>query len=188
MFLFCCGQQENQEVYRVRNKKFSNSQVVTFNQIDDKTARSFLPHMQVLKVKQSDYNALVEQYKTSKELWEDIQFPPAPSSFGDIPEIKEYSWKRLSKIVTDPVLFDGRIEPQDIIQGALGDCYFLSAIAALAEREVRITQIFGEQPGSANGIYRVTLRINGIVEEIIVDDFVPVNRHGEPIFCQPNKN
>ncbi len=86
------------------------------------------------------------------------------------------------------MLFDGRIEPQDIIQGALGDCYFLSAVAALAERENRILQIFGDQPGSKNAIYKVTLRINGVIEEIVVDDFVPVNRQGEPIFCQPNKN
>jgi hypothetical protein len=172
----------------VRNKKASGSQVATFNQIDDQTARSFLPHMQVLKIKQSDYNALVQQYKGSKELWEDIEFPPTVKSFGDIPEIKEHNWKRLSQIVTDPVLFDGRIEPQDIIQGALGDCYFLSAIAALAEKEARITQIFSEQPGSVNGIYRVTLRISGVIQEIIIDDYVPVNKLGEPIFCQPNKN
>lgn len=188
MFLFCCGESQNQEVYRVRNKKLRNSQVATFNQIDDKTARSFLPHMQVLKVKKSDYPALVQQYKASKELWEDIEFPPNASSLGQIPEIKEHYWKRLSKIVGEPVLFDGRIEPQDIIQGALGDCYFLSAVAALAERESRITQIFGEQPGSQNAIYRVTLRINGIIEEIIIDDYIPVNKSGEPIFCQPNKN
>jgi len=43
----------------VRNKKVRNSHVATFNQIDDKTARSFLSHMQVFKVKQSDYTALV---------------------------------------------------------------------------------------------------------------------------------
>ena len=70
----------------------------------------------------------------------------------------------MSDIVIAPVLFDGRIEPQDVIQGALGDCYFLSAVAALSEREQRITNIFGEQVGAPYGIYRVTLRINGIVE------------------------
>lgn len=117
-----------------------------------------------------------------------MTFPPNASSLGNIPEIKEHKWKRLSEIVGEPVLFDGRIEPQDILQGALGDCYFLSAVAALAEKEERIIQIFGDQPGKDNGIYKVTLRINGIIEEIIVDDYVPVNTAGHPIFCQPNKN
>jgi calpain-15 len=32
------------------------------------------------------------------------------------------------------------------------------------------------------------MQINGEVEEIIVDDFIPVNEVGEPLFCQPNKN
>ena len=54
-------------------------------------------------------------------------------------------WKRLSKIIQNPALFDGKIEPQDAIQGMLGDCYFLSAISALAEKESRIKAIFGEQ-------------------------------------------
>jgi hypothetical protein len=34
----------------------------------------------------------------------------------------------------------------------------------------------------------VTLRIGGLIQEIVVDDYVPVNKNGEPIFCQPNKN
>ena len=185
---FCCGDNKNQEIYTVKNKKVRNSTVATYDEIDDKTAKSFLSHMQVLKIKRSDYRELVEQFKKRKDLWEDVMFPPTAISLGDIPEIKEHKWKRLSEIVTDPVLFDGRIEPQDILQGALGDCYFLSAVAALAEKEERIIQIFGDQPGKANGIYKVTLRINGIIEEIIVDDYVPVNKAGQPIFCQPNKN
>lgn len=73
-------------------------------------------------------------------------------------------WKRLSNIVKSSVLFDGNIQPQDAIQGLLGDCYFLSAISALAERESRIKAIFGEQSGIKNGIFRVVLRINGIVK------------------------
>ena len=94
----------------------------------------------------------------------------------------------MSHIISHPVLFDGKIQPQDAIQGSLGDCYFLSAVSAIAEREERIKAIFGIQEGTKNAIYRVLLRINGVIEEILVDDYVPVNNKGEPIFCQPNKN
>jgi hypothetical protein len=38
-----------------------------------------------------------------------MEFPPTTSSLGDIPEIKHHEWKRLSEIVKDPVIFDGRI-------------------------------------------------------------------------------
>jgi calpain-15 len=65
-----------------------------------------------------------------------------------------------------------------VIQGSLGDCYFLSAVSALAEKEERIRAIFGEQGFNRNGIYKVTLRIGGIIQEIVVDENVPVNKNG----------
>ena len=75
-----------------------------------------------------------------------------------------------------------------MIQGSLGDCYFLSALAALAENETRIKTVFGDQSFNPNGIYKVTLRIDGVIQEILIDDFIPVNKKGEPLFCQPNRN
>lgn len=48
--------------------------------------------------------------------------------------------------------------------------------------------MFGDQVYNPNGIYKVTLRVNGDIEEILVDDYIPVNNKGEPFFCQPNKN
>ena len=32
------------------------------------------------------------------------------------------------------------------------------------------------------------MRIDGIIQEIVIDDYIPVNSEGEPLFCQPNKN
>lgn len=39
-------------------------------------------------------------------------------------------------------IFKGKISPQSIKQGFLGDCYFLAGIAALAERPDRIFNLF----------------------------------------------
>ena len=63
-----------------------------------------------------------------------------------------------------PELFDGKIEPKDVIQGSLGDCYFLSAVAALAEVEGRIKSVFGDQKFNPNGIYKVQLRVDGVIQ------------------------
>jgi calpain-15 len=86
------------------------------------------------------------------------------------------------------VLLGAKIEPSHVIQGSLGDCYFLSALAALAEREERVRTLFEGQSYNPAGIYKVVMRINGELEEVVVDDFVPVNEHGQPLFCQPCRN
>jgi calpain-15 len=39
-------------------------------------------------------------------------------------------------------LFEGKIEPNDIKQGQLGDCYLLTALACLAEYPERIKKLF----------------------------------------------
>jgi len=70
----------------------------------------------------------------------------------------------------------------------LGDCYFLAALSALAEKPKRIKDIFGNQTYNPKGIYKIKFRVKGIVEEIIVDDYLPVDNRGEAIFCRPNKN
>jgi hypothetical protein len=33
----------------------------------------------------------------------------------------------------------------------------------------------------------VNLRVDGIVEEVLIDDFVPAQENGLPLFCLPNR-
>ncbi len=73
------------------------------------------------------------------------------------------------------MLLGPRVEPSQVIQGSLGDCYFLSALAALAEEEENVRSLFEGQSYNPNGIYKVTMRLRGEVEEVVVDDFIPIN-------------
>lgn len=76
---------------------------------------------------------------------------------------------------TDMCLFHGCIEAKDILQGALGDCWLLAAMATLSEHEGAISSLFLTPEIDPRGKYR--LRLFDPQESkwkvIVVDDFVP---------------
>ena len=96
-------------------------------------------------------------------------------------------WRRGTEIYGGEArLFLDRIEPCDIKQGILGDCYFLSSIASIAEKEERIKKIFVSTDINKYGCYCVRICERGEWEEVIVDDVFPTDRNGKPIFTQGN--
>jgi calpain-15 len=56
----------------------------------------------------------------------------------------------------------------------LGTCYFLASLSAIAEKPDRIKRLFLSRKINKAGIYCVSLCINGIFEEIILDDTIPM--------------
>lgn len=80
--------------------------------------------------------------------WTDKDFPPEAKSLYD-PNVDKgdasqfnLKWKRISEVYKTPQVFSGGIEPNDINQGALGDCYFLAVLSSLAEFPDRIQNMF----------------------------------------------
>jgi len=55
---------------------------------------------------------------------------------------QKMEWKRASEIFPNYKLFGETIDPDDIKQGAIGDCYFVSSVSALAERPERVRALF----------------------------------------------
>lgn len=91
----------------------------------------------------------------------------------EIDSIKGLVWRRPAEIFRDNYnLFKG-IEADDIKQGILGNCYFLSSIAAIAEFKERIENVFVEKSLSKNNQYQVKLIIQGKPKIVIVDDYIP---------------
>lgn len=72
-----------------------------------------------------------------------------------------------------------------MVHSNVGDCYLLSAIAALAENPEIIKTIFHGQQFNREGIYRIILSVDGIIQEVVIDDYIPLNEFNAPIFCQP---
>ena len=81
----------------------------------------------------------VEDIIAQGEPWTDLNFPPEPISLydreidtGDISKFRNLKWMRATEIYDEPKVFDDDIHPNDINQGELGDCYFLSVLSSLA--------------------------------------------------------
>jgi len=70
------------------------------------------------------------------------------------------------------------VEPSDIAQGRLGDCWLLSAIACLAEVPGDIERLFDQVQMNPRGQYSVRLfdKIQGKMVKVTVDDFIPVDK------------
>ena len=97
-------------------------------------------------------------------------------------------WRRLSDIFKDAEggmeIFKSGIQPSDVRQGKLADCYFLSCLAALAEVPGRVESMFNTKEVNAAGIYSINFYINGKKQEVIVDDYIPCDKVNElPCFA-----
>jgi len=82
------------------------------------------------------------------------------------------NWKRITELSEGPPSLWGSkgVLPDGVVQGYLGDCWFLAAAAALAEHPERIKGIFTNEDYSEAGIYQVTLYVRGQPVKIVVDD------------------
>ena len=132
----------------------------------------------------------------------DTEFPPSERSIFGPPGQKritfdtEIQWRRPSEFMSaldgagaekpQIQVFDKTIEPADIKQGALGDCWFMSALASLAERPSLVDRLFITKHYSAEGIYRVKLCKNGEWVFVTLDDYFPCYVDGGPIFSRAN--
>ena len=98
-------------------------------------------------------------------------------------------WRRPSEFMTGPYnIFEAGIEPGDIQQGQLGDCWLLCAIAALTEFPQLVMDLFESQEVSEHGVYRIRLCKNGWWQSVRLDDFFPCIPGAGPIYSRCNGN
>lgn len=81
-----------------------------------------------------------ERIKREGKRFTDTDFPADGSSLGKNVEARDrqLKWIRASEQVGDQkcVLYKDKVNALDVIQGQLKDCYFLSAISVLGEKNV----------------------------------------------------
>jgi hypothetical protein len=105
----------------------------------------------------------------------------------DIIQWRDYSWKNLKDIEQSTrqkfKIYDDNILPNDVVQGELGSCFFLSAISALAERPALVRRLFEGPQLHPSGCQGVWLNNVGVWKQIAIDDFYPTTRDGRFAFA-----
>ena len=87
------------------------------------------------------------------------------------------------------ILFSEKIEMGDVIQGQLGDCYFLSSVANLCKFPGLIMKLFKSKGTNKDGFYEIILNIDGKPQIVIVDDYLPIDKTTKkPCYAQSKGN
>ena len=102
-----------------------------------------------------------------------------------------YSWSRLGDILEAnklAVLKDNRELPLDVVQGELGDCYFLSVLAAFAEDPNIVSSLVDTKGKGNDGAFTANVIIHGEPVKVVVDDVFPVANNSKLAFAGLNEN
>lgn len=115
------------------------------------------------------------------------------SDSSNIDMKNKFIWKRLTEVKKEVNLLKIKNRESaelisNVIQGALGDCYFISAICAFSETSRNIFNIFTKHYDhqsknfriNKNGLYEVLVYVNGKKLSVLLDDFFPFLQRLDP--------
>ncbi|EFC48968.1 predicted protein [Naegleria gruberi] len=139
----------------------------------------------MMYIPQTTFGFLMKKCIETKNMYIDRDFPATTTSIChnetflsskgiDPSSINWMRPKEFCKGSLRPELFLAGVEPADIRQGKIGDCYFLGAIAVAALHPKLIKSLFIPSAYNEYGIYQIKMFYNGIWQEVIIDDYVPV--------------
>lgn len=128
------------------------------------------------------FEAILRELENNGGVYHDQEFPTNMSSMAGYAEgqarqnYQRFVWRRAAECYpTKQVsVFHGDAQVNDIVQGGLGDCYLLAAIAALAEYPERVKRCILSKSINNAGIYCVQICVTGIWEDVIIDDEFPM--------------
>ena len=121
----------------------------------------------------------------SKVKWNDPNFPAENSSIGPKFANLVASWCRPDEMNDQSpshTLFLDGFNCDDILQGVLGDCWFLSTLTSLTNRtDLLLLNFYAAYP--EYGFYQFRFYKYGDWQIVSVDDRIPCNCHRKPIFA-----
>jgi len=146
----------------------------------------------VVIFKDQKYQKLRKHHQDLGVPWTDHTFPANDSSIGlqKSRELGRVDWRRVSDISTRPHLVIDGVGRHDVVQGKLGNCWFVAASSVLAgvpklwDRVVldaKDQEWDPDVPDKYSGVFRFHFWRFGNWLEVLVDDLIPT-KDGVPIF------
>uniref|UniRef100_A0A0N4Z0X0 Calpain catalytic domain-containing protein n=1 Tax=Parastrongyloides trichosuri TaxID=131310 RepID=A0A0N4Z0X0_PARTI len=141
--------------------------------------------------KNQNYEKIKKECINKGCLFVDIEFPPTNASlFLDEKINSDIVWKRPGEIVSNPQLFVEGAEPNDVTQGILGNCWFVSASSALTHNKYLMNKVIPndqdqewKEGNKYTGCFRFCFWRFGEWLEVVVDDLLPT-KDGELLFAR----
>ena len=124
--------------------------------------------------------------KATRQKWTDPEFPLHEKSITRVNRrlLKNFDhWERLSERSPRPSLFVGGSGSGDVIQGEVGNCWFLGALAMCATRQDDLLYPLFVTAHPDQGFFQIRFFIDAEWRVVAVDDWVPVKRLGSMIFA-----
>lgn len=126
----------------------------------------------------------------------DEDFPPCDDSLGEhiLSQDIKCQWIRASKLSDEGVILFDSIDPNDVKQGILGDCWLMAAISALAEfpDQLKNTLFPGIDELPEDCQQNISLYDYTVQQRIDmqIDDYIPCepknwwDKEAKPLFCK----
>ncbi|KAL3932109.1 MAG: hypothetical protein SGBAC_011003 [Bacillariaceae sp.] len=163
-FYLACGRSKQ----RKRSRNSNNDDTTSAGKVEatDKQCKFF--HW--------DKDGSLGGYHSSNHRWSQISWHPfVGSSFvisRILPSSSDRQQKRLKSGETKKGMLDMR--PDHIRQGALGNCWFLSALAVVSEQPNLLQRVLTHSETNEKGCYQINLCLDGKWTPIMVDAYLPV--------------
>ncbi|XP_035893649.1 calpain-B-like [Anopheles stephensi] len=131
------------------------------------------------------FYTLKQQCLTRRQLFEDPEFPASDASIA-MPKVATVRWCRPKEIAPTARFFVDGASRLDICQGALNDCWLLTAAANLTAHPWLFKRVLPEDnsfsEGEYAGIFHFRFWEFGQWVEVVIDDRLPTDAGGKLLF------
>ena len=130
------------------------------------------------------------------EPWIDPEFLPSPESLCPPAQALKKRWEDIQWLRSSEIFSigegGGSLENYRLIPDAkevplkgIDDIPFQVCLKSIGSHEGRLNEFFSNDYTNESGVYCITLYHNHQIKQVIVDDFLPINRNSRPAFALP---